>query len=147
MIEKAKKAHKILGEGTSYKTRMQNIEKEEEYGFSILILWNRIEVTLKLLKYYDKISIFPDKLDFIHVNWKILRNVKEYNAACYNKIIDRNNSKSLWNIRDRIVHASLNIDKISFEEYKTNANIFLSVISQNILPVTTLSKKKKRKKV
>jgi len=145
MNDKAKKAHKILGEDNSYKIRMQNLEKSEEYGFAILILWNRIEVTLKLLKYYDQEPLFPDKLDFIHGNWKVLKNVKTYNIDCYNKIINKNDSKSLWKLRDRIVHASYNIEKNSFEEYKTHASQFLSIISQNLLPVGGKSKKKSKK--
>jgi hypothetical protein len=145
MNDKAKKAYKILGEDNSYKIRIQNLVKTEEFGFAILILWNRIEITLKILKYYDLEPIFPDKLDFIHGNWKILRNVKLFNIDCYNKIINRNDSKSLWKLRDRIAHASYNIDKNSFEEYKTLANQFLTIISQNLLPVGEKSKKKAKK--
>ncbi len=145
MNDKAKRAYKILGEDNSYKIRIQNLVKAEEYGFAILIIWNRIEITLKILKYYDLEPIFPDKLDFIHGNWKILRNVKLFNIDCYNKIINRNDSKSLWKLRDRIAHASYNIDKNSFEEYKTHANQFLSIISQNLLPVTEKTKIKSKK--
>lgn len=145
MNDKAKKAYKILSEDNSYKIRIQNLEKAKEYGFAILILWNRIEITLKLLKYYDLDPTYPDKLDFIHGNWKVLKNAKLYNIECYNKIINRNDSKSLWKLRDRIVHASYNIEKESFEDYKIHATQFLSIISQNILPVARKAKKKRAK--
>lgn len=145
MNDRAKKAYRIIEEGNGYKTRMQNLERIEEYGFAILILWNRIEVTLKLLKYYDVTPNFPDKLDFIHGNWKILKNVKVYCPECYSKIIDRNNSKSLWKLRDRIAHGSSNLNKNSFEEYKIFASQFLAMISQNLLPIANIPKEKSKK--
>ena len=51
--------------------RIQALVSVNEYGFAILILWSRIEITLKLLRYYEKMEEYPDKLDFINRNWRV----------------------------------------------------------------------------
>ena len=50
LADKAYKAFKALND-QYYKQRIQALVSVNEYGFAILILWSRIEITLKLLRY------------------------------------------------------------------------------------------------
>ena len=145
LAEKAYKAFKALDD-KSYKQRIQTLVSVHEYGFAILILWSRIEITLKLLRYYDKKEEYPDKLDFISRKWKILNNVYMSNSNFYDLII-QNQSKSLWKTRDRIAHAAINISKEDYDKYKPAADYFLLSISQSLQPINEYKAKLKRKRV
>lgn len=129
---------------TSFKNRMVSLEKADEYGFAILILWNRIEITLKLLKYYDKMPDFPDKLDFIDRRWSILNNVYNYKPSCYDLIINKAKSNSLWKNRDKIAHTSKELDNATYQNYKTEAQDFLTQLSQNLLSQNNYLAKRRR---
>ncbi len=144
LADKAYAAFKAL-EDNSYKNRIRTLTEKNEYGFAILILWTRIEITLKLLRYYDKIEEYPDKLDFINKNWRILGNAYMSNPSSYNLII-QNHSGSLWKTRDRIAHAAINISKQEYDKYETAANCFLPSISQSLQPINEYKAKLKRKR-
>lgn len=145
LADKAYKAFKALDD-KNYKQRIQTLVNVNEYGFAILILWSRIEITLKLLKYYDRIEEYPDKLDFISRKWRILGNTYMSNPNYYNLII-QNQPKSLWKTRDRIAHAVINITKEEYNNYKPAADYFLSCISQSLQPINDYKTKLKRKRV
>lgn len=145
LAEKAYQLFKILDD-TNYKIRMSKLAGINEYGFSILILWNRIEITLKLLRYYHVIPVFPDQLDFIDKRWPLINNVFKVNADNYNLILERNNSKSLWKIRDKIAHASYEINITEFKKYKTAADQILALLSDNLLPLNDYKAKRNKQK-
>lgn len=123
-------AYKIL-EDTSYKQRIKPLENIEEYGFALLIKWNRIEMLLKLLRYVYTWESYPDKLDFIRRNWGPLNHIYNLDDKCYKYIIDKENKVSLWNLRNKIAHASYNISKHEYETYKSYADKFYNLLEQN----------------
>ena len=53
---------------------LQKLEAIGEQSFAILLYWNRVEALLKVLRYFDNIDKeYPDKLDFINLNWGVLK--------------------------------------------------------------------------
>lgn len=144
LADKAYRAFKALDD-KNYKQRIQALVRVNEYGFAILILWSRIEITLKLLRYYDKMDEYPDKLDFINKNWRFLSNAYMGNPNYYNLVI-QNNQKSLWKTRDRIAHAAITISRDEYENYRLAADYFLSNISQNLLQLNDYKAKMRKKR-
>jgi len=145
LVQRAYDSFNILADD-SYKSRMANLTKVGEYGFAILILWNRMEITLKLLRYYNDMPEFPDQLNFITRKWTILNNVFNCNTENFKLILDRGNSTSLWKIRDKIAHASCELDSVDFEKYKIAANQVLALLSQNLLPLNDYKAKRNKQK-
>ena len=144
LADKAYKAFKALDD-KYYKHRIHALVSVNEYGFAILILWSRIEITLKLLRYYEKMEEYPEKLDFINKKWRILNNTYHGNPN-YDNLIIQNNQKSLWKTRDRIAHAAISITKEEYGNYKLAADYFLSSISQYLQPLNNYKAKMNRKR-
>lgn len=113
---------------TDFKGRASKLEKIQEYSFSIILYWNRLEAILKVLHYYKHIDKeYPDKLNFINRSWSVLGNAYNYNQNNYKVVLgDGGKSRgSLWHTRDRISHANHIIDRGQYDKYKA-AIIWLS---------------------
>lgn len=120
---------------SSYKSRAKELEKINEYGFAILLYWNKIEALIKLLKYHKNIDKnYPDKLDFISRNWGILKNLHQLNSANYILVFSngRKNNKCLWGVRDRVAHASHTVIKEDYYKYKTAATWVFNQLFTNM---------------
>lgn len=152
MPKQSKKLHKnfyktfeILKD-TSYKQRIIKLEHIEEYGFALLIKWNRIEMLLKLLRYVYKWDNYPNELNFIRKNWGPLSYIYNLDNNCYKYIIEKENTASLWNLRNKIAHTSYNINKHDYENYKKYADKFYNLLEQNKLTKEEYTAKYNRKR-
>ena len=106
---------------TEYKKRVQKLEKIQEYSFSIILYWNRLEAILKVLYYYKHIEKeYPDKLNFINRNWSILKNAFNVNSDYYKTVLGdgRKSAGCLWHTRDRISHANHSIEHNEYQRFK-----------------------------
>lgn len=115
LAQKANDAFKILAD-TKFKQRIIALEKVNEFGFALLIYWNRVEIALKLRQYYHKIESFPERLDFIDKRIPFIRSLYFINPKNYECVWDGSNS--IWKIRNKIAHASFLITKTDYEKYK-----------------------------
>lgn len=84
----------IYEKSSEIKRRRENLNSVEEFSFSLLLLWNKIEAILKILRLINKPQDgFPDKLDFINRNWGFLKNLYNKNPKFY-KLCFGENKKS-----------------------------------------------------
>ena len=76
-------AFRFLKDTKTYLDRIQTLEKCGEYCYAILNIWNRIEATLKLLRYFDDIKLLTTKVSSTPVVgfflwWKNTKNLLLY---------------------------------------------------------------------
>ena len=105
----------------SFKKRVNKLEQAEEYSFSILLYWNRIEMLIKILKYHHKIdNSYPDRLNFINRSWGILKNLNSLDSKKYQVVFGdgKKTKECLWCVRDKIVHANYTLTKHEYEVFK-----------------------------
>lgn len=141
LCDQAYVSFKLLEE-QRYKTRASRIF-DEEPSLAVFLLWCNIEVLLRLHKYHYKIQeSWPDKLDFIRVNWGPLKHINGLDANAYNAIF--NGPKSLWKRRNEIAHTGkflANEDVVHFVKY---ANFVIDNLSSNLPKREEFLVKKKR---
>jgi len=128
----------------SYKSRVQQLEGISEYGFSILLYWNKIEALIKLLKYYENIEKdYPDKLSFINRSWGILKKLHKLNSNNYIVVFSdgRKNKECLWGVRDRIAHANHTVTKEEYSKYKISAIWVFKQLSTNMPETFEMARK------
>lgn len=130
LAQKANDAFKILAD-TKFKQRIIALEKVNEFGFALLIHWNRVEIALKLRQYYNKIETFPEKLDFIDKRIPFIKHLFSNNQLNYDTVLEGPNS--IWKTRNKIAHASFSISKPEYEIFKTNLILFENNIL-NLIP-------------
>ncbi|MDE7074039.1 MAG: hypothetical protein K2O69_03160 [Odoribacter sp.] len=114
-----------------YDKRIEHLEECKEYGYALLNIWNRIEQTLKLLKYYDNINNeFPKFLENKRFNkkWKILKTIDETLLEHILKTSKTYKANILQDIRNNIVHYNKTIDNETYQEYKNYATQFLKLL-------------------
>ncbi len=115
---------------TDFKTRADNLERIQEYSFSIILYWNRLEAILKVLYYYKHIDKeYPETLFFINRSWSTLKNAYDGNQENYKTILgDRGKSIGcLWHTRDLIVHTN---HVVCSEQYKVFKSAVIWLINQ-----------------
>jgi len=134
-IRLTKKAYATLNalECSMYKKRVIAFDNINEHEFSLLLLWIRIEMQLKILRYHKKIQQWPDRLDFIKKSWRTLKDLDCDLPNEYEMILG-NNERSLWKKRDKIVHMGLKMEAKEAVQYKKAAESIirkLETISPN----------------
>lgn len=120
---------------TEFKKRASELENIQEYSFSIILYWNRLEAILKVLYYYKHIDKeYPDKLNFIKRNWSVLKNAHNNNPNNYILVLgDGGKSRgSLWHTRDRISHANHTIDRGQYDKYKVAISWLIDQLIANL---------------
>lgn len=122
-------AFRFLKDTKTYLDRIQTLEKCGEYCYAILNIWNRIEATLKLLRYFDDIKEYPPKLNS---QWAFLKDIKTNNEDAL-KVIFSSDKQCLWKIRNGIVHQNKTLTKNKYEHYYSPADIILKELTK-ILP-------------
>ncbi len=139
--KEADESFKLLKE-QKYEIRSTNIF-DCEPSLAVFLLWCNIEVLLRLHKYYHKIQEpWPDKLSFIHANWKPLKHIKGINVDAYNAIFV--GPKSLWKIRNKIAHTGKFIEKHEVMHFVEYAKFVIDCLN-SVLPKRSdfLAKKKR----
>jgi len=121
LSQKANDAFKILAD-TKYKQRIFALEKANEFGFALLIYWNRVELALKLRQYYNEIDAFPEKLNFIDKRKTFIKHLYHIDNVCYDSVLE--GASSIWKIRNKIAHASFQITIVDYDNYKTQTMQF-----------------------
>lgn len=139
---KAYEAFRLIERG-KHQTRAYRI-KDIEAGFALLLLWNLIELLLKLARYNEKIKDeWPNQLDFINARWSVLARIKHLNLNAYN-ITFGTNEKSLRKLRDRIAHTGELIDAEISEVYWDHAVFVIDRLMESIPNRDTMLAKKRR---
>ena len=129
--EKTKEQNKAIQalkfwEDTTYLSRIKTLERQGEYGYAFLNLWNRIETGAKLCYYFDKCKV-PNS---VNSAWGIWNNVKTKNKELVEKVLSTSQSnESLQNIRNLIVHQTKTLDKDRYERYCQEAQQFLPYVT------------------
>lgn len=121
-------AFQFLADTTTYLDRIQTLEKCGEYCYAILNIWNRIEATLKLLRYFDHIKEFPKNLS---LQWAFLKDIKANNENAL-KVIFSSDKQCLWKIRNGIVHQNKTLTKEEYEKYHQHATIILKLLTDKL---------------
>jgi hypothetical protein len=135
-------AYRSLEDGRHIQ-RANNLRKTEP-SFGLLLLWNVIEMQLKLIRYHDRIKDgWPDKLNFIVANWTPLKRINSINKDIYKNVIG-GKSSSLWRIRNQIAHTGKEIDTSKVNQYWVDALFVIERLYEH-LPTRedTLAKKKR----
>jgi len=140
----AKKAYETLRalEVSEYRNRVIALDGINEQGLALLLLWIRIEMQLKVLRYYKKIQQWPDRLDFINKSWKVLNDLERYFPNEY-KLIFGSNEQSLWKMRDKIAHMGLNMGYQKAAQYEEAAESMIRQL-ETITPNKEALLRKKR---
>ena len=128
---------------TEYKIRAQKF-KIQEYSFSIILYWNRLEAILKVLYYYKHIDKeYPDKLNFINRNWSILKNAFNVNNDDYKTVLGDGGKStgSLWYTRDRISHANHSIEYNEYQKFKESVIWLIDQLLSNLPETYELARK------
>ena len=118
--------------------------KNFEPTFGLLLLWNLIELQLKVIRYNDKIKNgWPDKLNFITSSWSPLKRIKGIDKNKYINVLGSQNT-SLWKIRNQVAHTGYEIKKADAEQYWENATFMIARLAEH-LPSreSTLAKKRR----
>lgn len=138
----ANAALKYLKEG-NHKDRANQL-KTREPGFGLLLLWNVIELQLKLIRYHDKIKEgWPIKLVFIQRNWTPLKRLSEQDGTKYNNILG-SQKNSLRKLRDEIAHTGKYIDKGTADTYWEDALFVIDCLQTTLPTRDSILEKKKR---
>lgn len=135
-------AYRSLEDGRHIQ-RANNLRKTEP-SFGLLLLWNVIEMQLKLIRYHDRIKDgWPDKLNFMNASWGPLNRIKSIDKNKYSKILG-GQSSSLWKIRNQIAHTGKEIDTSKVNQYWVDALFVIERLYEH-LPTRedTLAKKKR----
>lgn len=143
LSQKANDSFKILAD-TKYKQRIGALEKANEFGFALLIYWNRVEIALKLRQYYHKIESFPERLDFIDKRIPFIKSLYCIDPQNYEYVLDGSNS--IWKMRNKIAHASFIITKTDYEKHKIQI-VLIEKNVESLIPERTayLTKRKSSK--
>ncbi len=121
LATRANQAFKIL-QDNRFHERCHNMETNGEYALALLLLWVRIEILLKLLKYYDKMEQgWPENLKGIDKRWKPLKELSHESGAHYEKILNHKNKESLRKVRNQIVHQGDELTETQYRQYKEMA--------------------------
>ena len=69
LSQKAYGAIRLI-EGSDFKQRAKKLESIGELGFALILYWNQIEATLKIIRYdYSIKDGWPDELKFLGTTW------------------------------------------------------------------------------
>ena len=121
LAARSNQAFKIL-QDNRFHERCRNMEAIGEYALALLLLWVRIEILLKLLKYYDKMEEgWPKILKGIDKRWKPLKELSHESEAHYQLILNHKNNQSLRKLRNQIVHQGDELTEIQYRQYKEMA--------------------------
>ena len=144
-IRLARKAYSTLKalECNAYKKRIIALNKINEHEFYLLLLWIRIEMQLKLLRYFDNIQKWPDRLDFLTKRWRRLKSLSCDLPSEYELII-ANNEPSLWKMRDKIAHMGIKLEAEEAVQYKKAAGLIIRKL-ETICPNKEVILRKKRR--
>lgn len=122
------KAFNFLKDTTTYLSRMKTLEGYGEYGYAILNIWNRIETTLKLLRYFDNIKEYPKDLN---PQWAFLKDIKTNNEDAL-KVIFSSDKQCLWKVRNEIAHQNKTLTKEEYEKYHQSATTILKLLTDKL---------------
>lgn len=90
--------------------RALKLQRVDEYSFALLILWNRIEALVKLVRYHDRIKEgWPDELHFMRASWSPLKRLKDENPDFYSTVFS--GDQCLWKLRNKIAHSNLELTR------------------------------------
>lgn len=143
LSSKAYSAIRLLGD-TSYKNRAKQLEAIGERGFALILYWNQIEAALKLMRYSFRIEDgWPDKLDFIRVNWTPLNQLKLNNAEEYESVLGLANS-SLKNKRNEIVHEGKVLLDVDYDGYIKSAQWAIASLQMKVPTINQLRDQKQQ---
>jgi hypothetical protein len=135
-------AYRELDSG-KYTARANRLRKTE-VGFGLLLLWNVVEMMLKLIRYNDKLKDgWPDKLNFINANWEPLKRIKGLNATAYNNILGSQKS-SLWKYRNQIAHTGKEVETEKADLYWSDANFLIARLVESLPNKQDVLTKKRR---
>lgn len=138
--KKYKRAFSLLSSNT-FKSRINSLEHEFEFGFALLIRFVQLEASLKILRYWhDTKSGWPDKLTFLNANWKPLRDLKSEDHFKYNLVIGVGGN-SLREIRNRIAHEGHNIDKMEYNSLSELTEWALTRLRDRLPPESQIPSK------
>jgi hypothetical protein len=130
-------------ENGRYKTRASRLHKIEA-GFGLLLLWNVVEMMLKVIRYNDKIKDgWPDILNFINANWGPLKRIKSIDAKAYQNILGSQGT-SLWKFRNQIAHTGKEVVPQKAEQYWSDVNFVIERLTECLPSKQDLLAKKRR---
>lgn len=133
-----------LIQDTSFKLRAKNLLLIGEQGFALIFYWNQIEAALKLIRYFDRIKDgWPNELFFIRSTWKPLQELKRSDPTKYELVLSGSN-KSLWKIRNGIVHEGCKVEVLEYSKYAEAALWVILELNQKIPNLERLRDKKRR---
>lgn len=116
---------------------------DSEPSLAVMLLWCKIEVLLRLHKYYHKIQEdWPDKLVFIRSDWGPLKHIKGLDSNAYNSIFS--GEKSLWKQRNEIAHTGKFIPKEDVVHFVQHANFIIENLRSTLPTREAFLIKKKR---
>jgi hypothetical protein len=101
-------------------------------GFALLLRFTQVEAALKILRYWEKTSDgWPDRLQFVHANWKPLRDLKALNPPWYSSLIGAAGN-SLQENRNRIAHEGSQLDIQVYQGHIDTAEWALGELQRRI---------------
>lgn len=116
LSKKCVASYEIL-DSQNLKMRRNKLEGIEEFGFALLLQFVQLEAALKILRYWDRPSEgWPDRLDFIHANWKPLRDLKADDQKRYEFAIGSGGG-SLRAPRNAIAHGGAVLERCEYERH------------------------------
>lgn len=130
----------LLKDTTTYLSRVKTLEGYGEYCYAILNIWNRIEATLKLLRYFNNIKEYPQRLDS---RWAFLKDIEANNKNALD-VIFSSDKKCLWKIRNEIVHQNKTMTKEEYGHYYPSAVIILDELTDILRPKKEFQEKLNR---
>lgn len=123
--------------------RAENLSGNDENGFALLLYWGRIELSIKLIRYFYKIQDgWPDNLSFINSRWGILSDLKSNNLCYYNATFGKSNS--IYSLRNSIVHECVKIDEEKYKKFLPVAIWAASILESSVPSVDSLVRRKRR---
>jgi hypothetical protein len=113
--QKCKRAYNLIYDKNT-KQRVQKCKSSLEFGFALLLQFVKLEATLKILRYWENSKdVWPDRLNFLHGNWRPLRDLKLNDPSKYDILIGTK-GKKLINTRNLVAHECHNLCKKEYDQ-------------------------------
>ncbi len=143
LATKAYHAFKVI-KGAKLSERKSALHSVGDYSFSLLLIWIEIESVLKLLRYYEKMTLeYPRDLRFINRNWLVLKNLYAADCTKYELILG-SKSCALREVRNKIVHNGLVISEDDFNKYHEPALWVRKMLLDQVQPQEVYLSKRRR---
>lgn len=138
--KKCNRAYIVLFE-QNVARRIRKCECASEFGFALLLRFVQLEAALKIIRYWERAKDgWPDRLDFLHANWKPLRDLKATDKSKYDTLIGAG-GQSLREARNRIAHEGHCLDQKQYDSFASVADWALEKLKARVPPKHEMPKK------